>query len=115
MLVPINRSYCSITPGSHLLNAIYIGQSTPLIGYPNFRASKKQYMAIKISQQKTFFLLNPIQHTEDTKDVPSGKRRWHRPMGLEYARHWNMRQPGSGTSWHLFMQCRSLDTTVGKS
>ena len=57
----------------------------------------------------------PIQHTEDTKDVPSGKREWHRPVALEYARHWNMRQPGSGTSWHQFMQCRSLDTTVGKS
>ena len=56
-----------------------------------------------------------IQHTEDTKDVPSGKRGWHRPVALEYARHWNMQQPGSGTSLCHFMQCRSLDTTVGKS
>ena len=26
-----------------------------------------------------------IQHTEDTKDVPSGERGWHRPVALEYA------------------------------
>ena len=32
----------------------------------------------------------PIQHTEDTKDVPSGKRGRHRPVALEYARPWNM-------------------------
>ena len=54
-----------------------------------------------------------IQQTEDTNDVPSGKRGWHRPMALEYARHWNMQQPGSGTSWRHFMQCRSLDATIG--
>ena len=36
--------------------------------------------------------MKAIQHTEDTKDVPSGKRGWHRPMALEYARHWNMQQ-----------------------
>ena len=30
---------------------------------------------------------DPIQHTEDTKDVPSGKMGWHRPVALEYARH----------------------------
>ena len=29
-----------------------------------------------------------IQHTEGTKDVPSGKRGWHRPS------HWNMRRLG---------------------
>ena len=32
-----------------------------------------------------------IQHTEGTKDVPSGKGGWHRPVTLEYARPWNMR------------------------
>ena len=51
-----------------------------------------------------------IQHTEDTKDVPSGNRGWHRPVALEYARPWNMQQPGSSTSWPHFMQCRSLDS-----
>ena len=60
-------------------------------------------------------MMRTIQHTEDTKDVPSGRRGWHRPVALEYARLWNMQQPGSGTSWSYFMQCRSLDTTVGKS
>ena len=30
-------------------------------------------------------LLYTFQHTEDTKNVPSGKRGWHRPMALEYA------------------------------
>ena len=30
-------------------------------------------------------------HTEGTKDVPSGKGGWHRPVILEYARPWNMR------------------------
>ena len=42
-------------------------------------------------------LLTPIQHTEDTKDVPSGKRGRHRPM--EYARPWNMKCRSPQT-WH---------------
>ena len=56
-----------------------------------------------------------IQHTEETKDVPSWKSGWHKPMALKNAQPWNMQQPGSSTSWPHIMQCRSLDTTVGKS
>ena len=36
-----------------------------------------------------------IQHTEDTKDVPSGQRGWHRPMALEYA---------AAREWHILAQ-----------
>ena len=32
-----------------------------------------------------FLVTGPIQHTEGTKDVPSGKGGWHRPVTLEYA------------------------------
>ena len=38
-----------------------------------------------------------IQHTEDTKDVPSGKREWHRPMALEYARQ----EYAAAREWHI--------------
>ena len=35
--------------------------------------------------------LQPIQPSEGTKDVPSGKGGLHRPIALEYAPPWNMR------------------------
>ena len=44
--------------------------------------------------------LRSIQTSEGTKDVPSGKGGWHRPVALEYVLLWNMlcRYPPNLTS-----------------
>ena len=53
--------------------------------------SRFQALTLDLSHALPQGDVTPIQHTEDTKDVPSGKGGWHRPVALEYARHWNMR------------------------
>ena len=55
MLVPINPCNCTITPGSHLLSAIYVGQSTSLRDYriPPFQGFQKAVHSCKHKQAQT--------------------------------------------------------------
>ena len=77
-----------------ILSYIILGQYSPYI-----LRIKLLLMCVGVIEIK----YKPIQYTKDTKDVPSGKRGWHRPVAPEYAWRHFMQQPAAIRERHMYV------------